>query len=41
MSEATRARVPQGFTVANRPPLVLKGMTGPQAIFELEVSVRD
>jgi adenylate cyclase len=35
MSEATRSRVPDGFTVADYEPLHLKGARGPQAIYEL------
>jgi adenylate cyclase len=35
MSEATRSRVPDGFTVADFEPLHLKGARGPQAIYEL------
>src|SRR5246127_401208 len=37
MSETTRARVPQGFQVADYEPMVLKGGRDPQPIFELFV----
>ena len=41
MSEATRARVSEGFRVADFEPLLLKGAKGPQAIYELEMSLPD
>ena len=40
MSETTRARVPDGFLVSAYEPLVLKGAKKPQAIFELDLTVR-
>ena len=40
MSEATRARVPRGFQVANYEPLLLKGAKDPQAIYELAITLR-
>jgi adenylate cyclase len=40
MSETTRARVPDGFQVSAYEPLLLKGAKKPQAIFELELTVR-
>jgi adenylate cyclase len=40
MSETTRARVPEGFLVSAYEPLVLKGAKKPQAIFELDLTVR-
>jgi adenylate cyclase len=39
LSGSTRARVPQGFRVADHEPLVLKGTSGPQAIYELEFTL--
>jgi len=39
MSETTRARVPNGFRVADYEPMVLKGANKPQAIYELAISV--
>jgi adenylate cyclase len=39
LSGSTRARVPEGFRVADHQPLVLKGTTGPQAIYELEFTL--
>jgi adenylate cyclase len=39
MSEATRSRVPNGFTVADYEPLHLKGAREPQAIYELTLSL--
>jgi len=40
MSEATRARVPRGFQVADYEPLLLKGAKDPQAIYELAITLR-
>ena len=40
MSEATRARVPMGFQVADYEPLLLKGAKDPQAIYELAITLR-
>jgi adenylate cyclase len=39
MSEATRSRVPHGVSVADYEPLQLKGTKGPQAIYELSISL--
>jgi adenylate cyclase len=39
MSETTRSRVPDGFQVTHHEPMMLKGARGPQAIYELEISV--
>jgi len=39
MSESTRSRMPNGFHVADFEPLLLKGAKGPQAIYELAISV--
>jgi len=39
MSETTRARLPNGITVADYEPMVLKGGKMPQPIFELAISV--
>jgi len=39
MSETTRARVPQGLTVADFEPMLLKGANRPQAIYELAISI--
>ena len=39
MSETTRARVPHGFQVADYEPMVLKGGSRPQAIFELTIQI--
>jgi len=39
MSEATRMRVPEGFSVADYEPLLLKGAKGPQSIYELALSI--
>jgi adenylate cyclase len=38
MSETTRARVPDGFQVAEYEPMVLKGARAPQAIYELAIT---
>jgi len=38
LSGSTRARAPEGFRVADHQPLVLKGTSGPQAIYELELT---
>src|SRR5436189_86002 len=39
MSETTRARVPNGFRVADYEPMLLKGANKPQAIHELAIPV--
>jgi len=39
MSKATRVRVPDDLRVADHEPLVLKGTTGPQAIYELAITI--
>src|SRR6202171_4546507 len=39
MSETTRALVPEGFEVADYEPMLLKGATQPQAIYQLELTV--
>jgi len=39
MSETTRLRLPDGFRVSDYEPMLLKGAKGPQAIFELAISV--
>ena len=39
MSESTRQRVPDGVRVASYEPLLLKGAKGPQAIYELTISL--
>lgn len=39
MSETTRARLPNGFQVADFEPMVLKGGRGPQPIFELTITI--
>jgi len=39
MSETTRARLPNGISVADYEPMVLKGGNRPQPIFELSISV--
>jgi adenylate cyclase len=39
MSETTRARLPNGIQVADYEPMVLKGGSRPQPIFELAISV--
>jgi adenylate cyclase len=38
MSETTRARVPEGFQVADYEPMLLKGASRPQPIFELAIA---
>jgi class 3 adenylate cyclase len=38
MSETTRARLPNGFQVADYEPMLLKGASRPQPIFELTIS---
>jgi adenylate cyclase len=39
MSEATRDLVPEGFDVAGYEPMLLKGATNPQPIYQLEITV--
>ncbi len=39
LSDTTRARLPKGFQVADYEPMVLKGTSRPQPIFELTISV--
>jgi adenylate cyclase len=39
MSETTRARLPDGFQVADYEPMLLKGASRPQPIFELTISL--
>ena len=39
MSETTRSRMPEGFRVSNHEPMQLKGAKGPQAIYELAISL--
>src|ERR1700716_1064249 len=39
MSEATREMVPDGFEVAGYEPLLLKGASSPQPIYQLEITV--
>ena len=39
MSETTRSRMPDGFRVSNYEPMQLKGAKGPQAIYELAISL--
>jgi len=39
LSETTRALVPEGFEVADYEPMLLKGATLPQAIYQLEIRV--
>ena len=39
MSEATRDLVPEGFEVACYEPMLLKGATNPQPIYQLEITV--
>jgi adenylate cyclase len=39
MSETTRARVPDGFLVADFEPMLLKGASRPQPIYELTIAV--
>ena len=39
MSETTRARVPNGFQVADYEPMVLKGAKDPQRIYELAIAL--
>jgi adenylate cyclase len=39
LSEATRQRIPDGFRVADHEPLLLKGARGPQAIYELTLTL--
>ena len=39
MSETTRARLPNGFQVADFEPMVLKGGSRPQPIFELTITI--
>lgn len=39
MSESTRERVPEGFTVGEFQPMLLKGAASPQPIYRLEVAV--
>jgi adenylate cyclase len=39
MSETTRARVPDGFQVADFAPMQLKGGRGPQPIYELTITL--
>ena len=39
MSETTRARVPNGFQVADFEPMLLKGASEPQPIFELSITI--
>ena len=41
MSESTRARIPNGISVADYEPMVLKGASRPQPIFELSISDTD
>ena len=39
LSETTRARVPEGFQVADFEPMLLKGANRPQPIFELTITI--
>src|SRR2546430_15557465 len=39
ISETTRSRMPDGFRVSNYEPMQLKGAKGPQAIYELAISL--
>jgi adenylate cyclase len=39
MSEATREMVPDGFEVAGYEPMLLKGASSPQPIYQLEITV--
>jgi len=39
MSETTRARVPNGFRVADFEPMLLKGASQPQPIYELSITI--
>jgi class 3 adenylate cyclase len=39
MSEATRGLLPEGFEVAGFEPMLLKGTTLPQAIYELQITI--
>src|SRR5689334_16241630 len=39
MSETTRARVPNGFRVADFEPMLLKGASEPQPIYELSITI--
>jgi adenylate cyclase len=39
LSETTRALVPEGFLVADYEPMLLKGATSPQPIYQLEIAV--
>ncbi len=39
MSETTRSHVPEGFRVSDYEPMLLKGAKGPQAIYELAISI--
>jgi adenylate cyclase len=39
MSETTRSLVPEGFQVADYEPMLLKGASLPQAIYQLEIAV--
>ena len=39
MSETTRGLLPEGFEVAGFEPMLLKGASEPQAIYELQISV--
>jgi adenylate cyclase len=41
MSETTRGLLPAGFEVAGFEPMLLKGATEPQAIYELQISITD
>jgi adenylate cyclase len=41
MSETTRSLLPAGFEVAGFEPMLLKGATEPQAIYELQISITD
>ena len=38
MSETTRSRLPNGFTIADYEPMILKGGRDPQPIFELTLN---
>jgi hypothetical protein len=39
MSETTRGLLPDGFEVAGYQPMLLKGASQPQAIYELQITL--